>query len=335
MPESYNPASVEGYFTHSSNNDGAYVNAGASGEYHVQNRSMDGTRFFFSKLNIEESNLEINWRSKGIYCFISTQEVIGEKRFVVECSEHKFFPIFNRLIARIIQDNVKGVRNIINIFRYEKSFWAGIPNPMTDEQALGLFGELYLMTEWFSHKVVEIIEQDFWTGPNGTAKDYNFDNFQIEVKTSRSTTSPVRHKISSLNQLQSEGVPLILYSLVAYPDQGGDFSLNDLVEEIRDILSPHSYAIEERFLELLKATNFVLGHPAMEKHRYSLTSGNGNFFAVSNQFPRLISEDDAEDERIHIESYSISLAGVDGLKLNLTSPIDYSSILNELSKLMN
>ena len=243
-----------------------------------------------------------------------------------------FFEIFNRLLAEIVSDEIYSGLKIIEIFRFEKSFYSGIPNPLTEEMAVGLFGELFLMSEWFSESIPLIIENNFWKGPTGASKDYSFSNFQIEVKATMSQQTPIKHKISSLTQLQQTNGPLILYSLVALADSDGENSLSDLVNRIRDILIPISHQLEQTFLSLLEENSYIVGHPRNEKFRYTLPLGNGEFYSVSQHFPRLVPSDDSDDDRIHIQDYSIALSGIDDLKLSLSPPLDEASIINEYSR---
>lgn len=335
MDERYNSNSIEGYFSYSTDSEGSYVNAGSSGKIHVQHRSSDGCRLLFVRICEEELDLDFQWHCQGVSCFPSENLIMGERRFIVECSNSNFFGIFNRLIAEIVSDCILSGLKILELFRFEKSFYSAIPNALTDEQAVGLFGELYLMRHWFSNSIPLIIRNDYWNGPSGASKDYNFSEFQIEVKTSMSDTSPTKHKISSLTQLQQEELPLILYSLTAIPNPNGEHSINGLVEGIREILLSESHELETLFVGLLESNNFILGHPSNEKYRYSLPMESGTFYSVSKQFPRLVSSDDADDERIHIEDYSITLVGVEDLKLMLSPPLDYPSLLNDYSRINN
>ena len=332
MDERFESSSIEGYFDYSSSNEGAYVKAGPSGKFHVQQRSSDGHRLLFVSINTNELELDLSWECIGLSCYISESLIIGEKRFVVECSNANFFEIFNRLLAGIISDEIYSGLKIIEIFRFEKSFYSGIPNPLTEEMAVGLFGELFLMSEWFSESIPLVIENNFWKGPTGASKDYSFSNFQIEVKATMSEQTPIKHKISSLTQLQQTNGPLILYSLVALADPNGENSLNDLVEQIRGILIPISHQLEQTFLSLLEENSYIVGHPSNEKFRYTLPLGNGEFYSVSHHFPRLVPSDDSDDDRIHIQDYSITLVGVDDLKLSLSPPINEASMLHEYSR---
>ena len=152
------------------------------GKIHVQHRSSDGCRLLFVRICEEELDLDFQWHCQGVSCFPSENLIMGERRFIVECSNSNFFGIFNRLIAEIVSDCILSGLKILELFRFEKSFYSAIPNALTDEQAVGLFGELYLMRHWFSNSIPLIIRNDYWNGPSGASKDYNFSEFQIEVK---------------------------------------------------------------------------------------------------------------------------------------------------------
>ena len=67
---------------------------------------------------------------------------------------------------------------------------------------------------------------------------------------------------------------------------------------------------------------------------FSLPRGDGEFFAVANHFPRLTSDDESNDERIHIESYRITLSNVSELSLKLTAPTTSDSILTQYNAIL-
>ena len=202
---------------------------------------------------------------------------------------------------------------------------------MTHEKAAGLFGELYLMWRWFPNEIIGIIQNQWWTGPNGSDKDFNFDNLQIEVKTTMANTTPIQHIVSNLNQLQNDSVPLLLFSLVARPDSGGSQSLSNLVEEIFRVLETESEELNDSFSELLSNADYIVGHPSMEQYKYSLPQGDGTFFIVDEGFPRLTNDDDSSDNRIHIETYKITLDGIDHLIIDLNAPTTIISLEETVS----
>ena len=316
----YDEYAIEGYFEHSRSSDGNYSVAGNTDNHFVQHRLSDEHRLFFSSIVEGEEESDIFWESRGIRCYISPNHILDERRFVVECCEPAYFSMMNRLISNIIQQDIIGAENIISIFKAERLFWSGITNNMTHEKAAGLFGELYLMWRWFPNEIIGIIQNQWWTGPNGSDKDFNFDNLQIEVKTTMANTTPIQHIVSNLNQLQKDSVPLLLFSLVARPDSGGSQSLSNLVEEIFRVLETESEELNDSFSELLSNADYIVGHPSMEQYKYSLPQGDGTFFIVDEGFPRLTNDDDSSDNRIHIETYKITLDGIDHLIIDLNAP---------------
>ena len=328
---SYNEHAIEGYFEHSKNNEGRLCVAGNTDNHYVQFRLSDGHRLFFSAIVDGEEESDIAWESRGIRCYISPNLILGERRFIVECDDFRFFSMMNRLISNIIQQNITGADNIVSLFKGERLFWSGITNKMTQEKAAGLFGEVYLLWRWLPENIVEIIEHEWWNGPTGSDKDFNFDNLQIEVKTAMANTSPIQHTVSNLNQLQNESVPLLLFSLVAHPDSGGPLSLCHLVEEISETLETVSPDLKESFVGLLNQNDYLVGHPSMEQYKFSLPQGDGSFYVVTDGFPRLTSEDDSSDNRVHIETYKITLDQIDHLMLELTAPTMISEIENATS----
>jgi hypothetical protein len=332
---SFDEAAIEGYFEHSRSNEGNYSIAGNANNHHVQTRISDGHRLFFSALDKGEEELDINWDSRGIKCFISGHQIRGERRVIVECSDERFFSMMNRLITNILQQNIIGAENIISLFKSERLFWSGVPNLMTQEKAVGLFGELFILWKWLPDQIVEIIQNDWWNGPTGSDKDFNFNDLQIEVKTTMTNSSPIQHIVSTLNQLQSDGLPLVLFSLVAHPDEGGSHSLCQLVDQISNILSDHSDELKDDFIDLLGENDFIVGHPEMEQYKFSLPQENGLFFAVGDQFPRLTSNDDSNDERIHIESYKITLNQIGHLRLDLSMPTNFEDIILKHNNVLN
>ena len=322
----YDEYAIEGYFEHSRSSDGNYSVAGNTDNHFVQHRLSDEHRLFFSSIVEGEEESDIVWESRGIRCYISPNHILDERRFVVECSDPGYFSMMNRLISNIIQQDIIGAENIISIFKAERFFWSGITNNMTHEKAAGLFGELYLMWRWFPNEIIGIIQNQWWTGPNGSDKDFNFNNLQIEVKTSMANTSPIQHVVSNLNQLQNDSLPLLLFSLVANPDPGGSLSLSTLVDEMIEILEAESEELKTSFSELLDNADYVVGHPSMEQYKYTLPQGDGTFFIVNDDFPRLTNDDDSNDDRIHIETYKITLNGIDHLRVDMSPPTTIISL---------
>lgn len=326
MSESYSQNSIEGFFRHSYDSGGDYSLAGNSDCFMVRWKPDDDSRMLVVRTIEDAFSIEA-WLSRGITCYASEMPFWERNRgyLVVECENPDFFPVMNRISANLIQKEILSAQEIIRIFREERTFWSGIPVSLTTEAAAGLFGELFFMFKHFKEEISDIIENR-WSGANYSDKDFNWDELQIEVKTSLSTSNPTSHTVSSLHQLQEDGRPLVLFSIVAHPDEGGNFSLNDIVHCILDEISGETRV---SFLETLDDLGYILGHPQMDHFRYNLTHGEGTLYAVIGDFPRLTVEDNPDDNRIDIGSYRISMAKLDRLVLDAMSPFSVKGILEE------
>lgn len=84
---------------------------------------------------------------------------------------------------------------------------------LTEQEETGLWGELLLL-EHIVEKLGEVDAIRSWLGPKMSEHDFSFDDFEVEVKTTRSEVR--RHHIGSETQLEaSPGRPLLLLSVQA------------------------------------------------------------------------------------------------------------------------
>lgn len=323
---SYTAESIEGYFQHSYNSGGDYSIVGKGDIYKARWDSSGGVRQFAVKT--DEESMDIQWSSRGLSCYQSQLPFwdTGKDYLVVECNEPEFFPAMNRIAANILEQTLLKTNDIINLFKEERLFWSKTPMQMNWERASGLFGELYFMIKHFPESIPALIDES-WTGAEYSKKDFNWNNLQVEVKTAMSAEQPISHLISSLEQLQEDGRPLVMYSLIAQPDEGGSISLSQCVDEILNILSDEKSS-KQKFMDSLEELGYIRNHPDMEKFKFSLPLGNGRFYAVKNSFPKLTVDDNPDDQRINIGSYRIKLTNVDSLKLDINDSTSVSEILD-------
>ncbi len=103
---------------------------------------------------------------------------------------------------------------------------------LSPEEVVGLWGEL-LVLEHVIKRSGEAAAIDTWLGPSAAEHDFSFDEFEVEVKTTRSESR--RHLISSESQLEvSPNRPLFLLSLQLTLAGGADAgrTLPQIVNEI-------------------------------------------------------------------------------------------------------
>ena len=332
MSEAYTAESLEGYFQHSRDSGGDYSVVGVGDIYKARWGFSEGIRQFVIRTSEDVIDID-TWSSRGMACYPSRMPFWEQDRhyLIIECTEPDFFPAMNRIAANILDGGVVSGSEIIALFRDERSFWSRTRITITDEQAAGLFGELFFMLEYFPTQLPDLIKER-WSGSDYSDKDFSWDDIQVEVKVAMSPQQPITHTVSSLHQLQEDGRPLVMFSLVAHPDEGGSKALSELIGDILTKLSGDS-STREFFTDILEDLGYVLNHPDMEQFRYNLTHGDGAFYAVTEGFPKLTIEDNPNDTRINIGSYEIRLTNVENLRMVISKPATTQNMLKEFVRI--
>jgi hypothetical protein len=174
---------------------------------------------------------------------------------------------------------LEAVRRTLRTWQW---FWSVDASGLSNEAALGLFGELWFMSRWAVFP--DVI--DVWTGPAGTRHDFVSRAVSVEVKTSRVRgDGPLRHRVANLDQLDDpETGHLLLFSLAVAEDVNAANTLPALISHLRG-------RVRER-PELLAALDRGLAHagwtPAASirhGHRWRILSEE--LYRVDHGFPRL------------------------------------------------
>lgn len=172
-------------------------------------------------------------------------------------------------------------------FRTTLANWKALLRPterMSDEQRLGMFGELLVLDRVLAVKGAPAIAA--WTGPLGEPHDFRIGTQEIEVKT---TSSRKRiHLISSLEQLEpSPNRALHLLSIQLEP-AGNDagLALPELVDHVRARLPASS--VERQMFEtsLLVGWRFSDVHAPLYRERFQLRTP-AVLLAVTGDLPRI------------------------------------------------
>lgn len=150
-------------------------------------------------------------------------------------------------------------------------------------EQIGLFGELWVLSNVLLPTVGSRICHQ-WSGPESERHDFVGLGVHVEVKTT--TRSEPKHEISRLDQLRAPaGKRLLLVSVLLERSLGGDETLADRVDEIREKLGMDGHAIdvfESRLAQLgwhegLRQTGSLLRFTFRDVH----------VFEVAGSFPRL------------------------------------------------
>ena len=179
------------------------------------------------------------------------------------------------------------VKNLIGRLAQWSLFFDKCPNGiLSDNQQLGLLGELWFLYIFLEKGAFEIIKK--WKGPESATKDFVFDDLAVEIKTTiRSDTNRIH--ISDENQLDDSGFSkLILCNLIFIKDELDGYTLPELIEEIRGFLGTYNYE-QVRFNELLEKAGYRDVFAEMYDKSFKLE--NMFYYNVSEDFPRVIPRD--------------------------------------------
>jgi Putative PD-(D/E)XK family member, (DUF4420) len=156
------------------------------------------------------------------------------------------------------------------------------PDLGTTEQ-IGLFGELWVLSNVLFPTLGSRVCH-LWSGPESERHDFVGQGVHIEVKTT--TRSEPRHEISRIDQLKPPiNKRLLFVSVMLEKSLGGDETLADRVDEIREKLGSDGHALDvfdSRLAQLgwhdgLRQTGALLRFTFRDVH----------VFEVTGTFPRL------------------------------------------------
>ena len=156
------------------------------------------------------------------------------------------------------------------------------PDLSTAEQ-IGLFGELWVLSNILFPTLGSRVCH-LWSGPESERHDFVGKGVHVEVKTT--TRLEPKHEISRLDQLKAPASKRLLFvSVMLERSLGGDETLADRVDEIREQLGSDGHALDvfdSRLAQLgwhegLRQTGALLRFTFRDVH----------VFEVAGNFPRL------------------------------------------------
>ena len=158
---------------------------------------------------------------------------------------------------------------------------------LTEEEQQGLYGELYCLKQVILSCLQPIASVFSWTGPEATAKDFQFaQGVALEVKTTLAK-EPQHITISSEKQLDDNGLNrLFLMNVSVERVQNAGETLPDLVESIKSVV-----AVDPAASSLLNEKLLTVGYADVYASRYKSTGyvlRKLRCFHVQQGFPRLV-----------------------------------------------
>jgi len=165
-------------------------------------------------------------------------------------------------------------------------FWGVETDRLTEQDALGLFAELWFLHRWEGGGA-EAVEA--WTASTGSRHDFQWLARSVEVKaTGRRGDGAVLHRIQHLDQLADpEEGDLYLFSLRVVRDELAHNTLPNIVDRITDGLRGNAPAKDELARKLGQR-----GYSPAFRRRHDTPYRilGENMYRVGPGFPRLTSE---------------------------------------------
>lgn len=250
---------------------------------------------------IIKSNETINENRKGIKIKNSTLDLIdfGKDSFIdIICTNEDFTNEFVQIIEQIMDHFVlhnnllKAIKITINKWYY---FFEKDTNiDLIDSEIIGLIGEL-LFIKNFSNRLDFKNIIDSWKGPESGLRDFNFNGFDVEVKSSVKEIGHV-HTINGQIQLYSNSIPLYVYSVsLKKSDSHNALTLKKLIDEICFEIGNDSFLLNDFYEKLEKLNVLVSKVDTYNSYSYELkniltvkiTNDNLHDFLINNQNNRI------------------------------------------------
>lgn len=209
-------------------------------------------------------------------------------------AEHRdiFSVLCEDLILSIapLQSEEKIFEELINRFEKWKSLFDKVSSHgLTPEEQRGLFGELFLLKKLLISFNQSNIVLSSWVGVEKQIRDFQYNNWGIEVKTTYGNNHQ-KIQISSERQLDTKNLEhLFLFHLSMESRLNYGETLNSMVDSIRLLLGSD-------FVSLNKFENklFEAGYFKNHRDNYSDTGyfiRNEAFYKVERDFPRIEEND--------------------------------------------
>lgn len=181
------------------------------------------------------------------------------------------------------------VQEVVNqLHRWKDLFGKLKPEGLSKEEQQGLYGELVFLRKMLKHgendTYASIIRN--WTGVEKTNKDFQGNNWAVEVKTT-STNNAQTIIINGERQLDNTLVTnLFVYHLVLEISKDNGESLPMIVADIKHILInnvPALFSFEEKLFEAM----YLASHESLYAERFYKIRNEKNYKVLAN-FPRIM-----------------------------------------------
>jgi hypothetical protein len=280
----------------------------------VKTDKIRATKIPFDELNIYiyydhtkqlhfiiQSDEKASENRKGIKIGNTVLDVLdhGKNTFIdFVCTSVEFKAKFIQIIEEIIslyQENKNLSKSIkITINKWYYFFEKDTNINLSESEIKGVIGELLFIKNFisiFGNK--EIINA--WKGPESGLRDFNFNLFDVEVKTSSKEVGHI-HTINGQLQLKSETIPLFIYSIsLKKSESENSINLKKVIDDVCLEIGDDSFLLNE-FFEKLEMINVLVSKvDTYNSYSYELkniltikiTKNNIHDFIIDNHNTRI------------------------------------------------
>jgi hypothetical protein len=263
-----------------------------SGERLLAALDTEGRRHLLVLLTSAEAGFE-DRQSRGVSVttreFALPQHTSGRYLDVVclDASGHEAFDVIGGEIAdRILISQQPTTEMVAQVLAKWRRFWSLQPRALLSrEEQIGLFAEIWFLTEWLIPKTGPREAVARWRGPLAARHDFEWRGRSVEVKATASARGRI-HCIHGLDQLQPpESGDLLFFSLRLREEGGASQTLPGIVATCRMLLKSDA-AASDGFDYLLASAGYSPAHEAdyAESRWFVVEEG---LFRVDGDFPRL------------------------------------------------
>ena len=182
------------------------------------------------------------------------------------------------------------ISELFNRFeKWKTLFEISASQGLTEEEQRGLFGELFLLRKLLHDNIHTSIILSSWVGCENQIRDFQYNTWSIEVKTTHGNNHQRLH-INSERQLDSSILQhLFLFHLSLETRQKSGETLNDIVNSIKILLQTDIRALNKFNAKLIEGRYFV--HHAKNYNDTGYVIRQESFYRVHEQFPRIEERD--------------------------------------------
>jgi hypothetical protein len=180
---------------------------------------------------------------------------------------------------KIVQQLLNQLEKWISLF--DKASFSGL----SPEEQRGLYGELFFMRRWInaSGNLLRCVKS--WTGPEKQIRDFQLNDWGLEVKTTHGKNHQKVH-ISSERQLDTTNLKnLFLFHLSLEEQQRNGETLNQIVNYITETLQGDISALRDFRTKLILAGYYHHHTAKYDDLGYQIR--NQSYYQIRDTFPRI------------------------------------------------